>query len=74
MKGHTTDDRFQVTCSYCGFIARETNLIDAISTAQGAKIKHNQTNEIIEIFDLMAHIGCPEIYTNTGKPIAFKHD
>ena len=71
---HTTDDRFQVTCSYCGFITRETNLIDAIGTAQRAKsYSHNSPDETIEIFDLMAHKGYPEIYSDTGKPIAYKH-
>jgi hypothetical protein len=72
MTSHTTDNRFQISCSYCGHIDAETNLIDAVATAQRVKAKHNSPDEHIEIFDLMAHKGYPELYTDTGKPVAFR--
>ncbi len=69
---HTTDNRFQIICSYCGLLSSTTKLFDAIRTATRAKERHSSPEETIEIFDLLAHTGRPELYTHTGKPITYK--
>jgi len=70
--GHSPDDRFQITCSYCGFLASERTLKDAISSANLAELRHNAEYEHIEIFDLMAHTGKPELYNSSGEVITVK--
>lgn len=64
----TTANRFQVTCETCGFIDSYPSLVEskvrAISAHDGS---HNDCG-LIEIFDLMAHIGKPELYSYKGIP------
>jgi hypothetical protein len=64
-----THDRFQITCTLCGFIASEKSLSEAIKSATYYNEKHFEPNEFIEIFDSMTHHGKPELYTYDGKVI-----
>ena len=69
---YTVDDRFQVTCSICGYLVGERSLGEAIHTANFANMKHNSENEHIEIYDIMAHIGKPELYDVDGEVIRIR--
>ena len=67
--GYTVDDRFQVSCSICGYLTSERTLKEAIHTARFADMKHHSENEHIEIYDIMAHMGKPELYNVDGEVI-----
>ena len=68
----TTDNRFQVSCTYCGHLDAEKDLQSAIRTADYYSKTHNTDKEFIQIFDLMAHKGKPEVYNRIGTPIKFR--
>lgn len=69
---YTTDDRFHVTCSLCGFLCGESSLYNAKRAAQTAEINHNTESEHIEIYDSMAHIGKPDLYNAYGEVIQIR--
>jgi len=67
--GYTIDDRFQVSCSCCGYLTGERTFYDAKRSANLAELRHNAEYEHIEIFDIMAHVGKPELFTSDGQVI-----
>ena len=69
---YTVDDRFQISCSNCGYLASERTLQDAKRSASLAELKHNAEYEHIEIYDIMAHIGKPELYNSDGEIISIR--
>lgn len=69
-KRHTTvHDRFQVSCSCCGYMESFSSLTKAWESAQLRKLRHNQPGEKIEICDIMAHIGCTDLWDADGNPL-----
>ena len=65
--GYTTDNRFQISCSVCGYLYSERTLEGAKRTARLAERKHFEPDEFVEIYDIMAHIDKPELYTSDGS-------
>ncbi len=51
----TVHDRFQVDCSYCGFLDSFMTRADAKRYAEYMQKRHNTDVEIITIYDVMAH-------------------
>jgi len=72
MTSHTTDNRFQISCTDCGHLDVEKDLQSAIRTADHYSKTHNTDKEVIQIFDLMAHKGKPEVYNRIGEPIKIR--
>ncbi len=68
----TVDDRFQVTCSCCGFLSGHKTFQDAKLSAVLAERRHFQPYELIEIFDIMAHIGNPDTWTANGLVVRYR--
>ena len=66
MMGYTIDDRFQISCSFCGYLSGHRTLDAAKFSARLAERKHFQADEFVEIYDIMAHIGKPELFTADG--------
>lgn len=65
----TTDNRFQVGCSYCGYLQGFYKFQEAVMYASLIAFRHNEPNENVEIYDIMAHIGSPELYSANGDVI-----
>ena len=63
-------NRFQVSCSYCKHLDSFPTMALAMRYAQGAVKRHSESNEVIGIFDLMAHIGQYELYDSQGNGIS----
>ena len=63
-----TDNRFHVTCGYCGMIDTYPSLVEAKVRAVSVKGGSHKDCEDITIFDTMAHIGKPELYEADGTP------
>jgi hypothetical protein len=69
----TTHDRFQVVSSVCGWLAGYSKFVDALSYARAKKTeRHTEPQEIVTIFDLMAHHGKPQLWDIAGKILARK--
>jgi len=67
--GYTVDGRFQVSCSSCGYLESSRTLKSAKLSARLAELRHNAEYEHVEIYDIMAHIGNPELYSSDGEII-----
>ncbi len=68
----TVHDRFQVCCSYCGFLSSHRTHELALESAKHALARHNQKVEHITVFDLMAHKGKTDLWDVNGKPVRIK--
>jgi hypothetical protein len=66
----TVHARFTVTCSVCGFLSAHKNFGRAVFAAQSAYLRHTLPEEKIEIFDVMAQRGCPELWNFNGDVLA----
>jgi hypothetical protein len=64
----TVHDRFEVSCSYCGRLAGEKSRAEGISAAKHYRTLHNGPNERVTVYDLMAHIGCTQVWDADGDP------
>jgi len=68
----TVHDRFQITCSYCGLLATETKLANALERAKSLQKKHSSKDEKVEVFDVMAKVGACELWDPEGHCLAYK--
>jgi len=67
MANKPTSYRFQVSCSYCGMLESFTNFNDAVTYANKMqKTQHNNPCENVEVFDLLAHSGKPDLFDYLG--------
>ena len=67
MRHTTVHYRFQIGCSYCGYLVSYSKLSDALADAKLRTVKHNTPDEEILVTDIMAHQGCPEEWDADGK-------
>lgn len=65
----TVHNRFEISCSYCGRLYGEKSLFEAKVSAKRAATLHNQADEAISIYDIMAHRGCTCSWDADGRPI-----
>lgn len=63
----TVHDRFTISSFTEGFIAGFKTFPEALEAAQHHKYPHS-----IEIFDVMAHLGKPQLWDYTGMVISFR--
>ncbi len=63
-----TDHRFHVDCETCGHLNAYPSLAEAKARAISAHDGNHRDCGLVEIFDSMAHIGKPELYSYKGIP------
>ena len=68
----TVDHRFHVCCDECGLIDAYPSLVEAKMRAISATNGSHSNCKRIVIFDSMAHIGKPQLYTKVGSPIEIR--
>jgi len=60
------EDRYQVTCSYCGLLETFMSRLPAFECATR---EHFKCSGHIEVFDLMAHKGLTDTWTWNGHAV-----
>ena len=68
----TVHDRYQISCSECGFLSSEMYLSAALETAKRANLRHNTKGEDIHVFDVMAKKGSCDTWDPDGKCLHYK--
>jgi hypothetical protein len=68
----TVHGRYQISCSYCGFLSSEMTLKEALDTAKRALQRHTTKGENIDVFDIMAKYGTCDTWGPNGKCLHYK--
>ena len=70
----TMADRYEIGCSFCGFLSTEKNLASAMQTAKSYLASHPRPDERIHIYDRMAHQGAWVLWEviDSEKVVAMK--
>jgi len=69
---NTPSHRFHVTCETCGFLDGCQSMVEAKVRSTSAHDGRHKDCGLIEIYDSMAQIGRPELYSYNGVPSAIR--